>query len=229
MSELTTNLHLELQKTSKMFSRWADVQIDKLETADANFNRLMEESKCTLDALKQNELYLETIRDQHNSLKLRQQDEIAYYHQEMEKINQQISILKPQLQKLDDEEKLAAIQRINVENEKRILLQLKERKYNDLTRGISFYKYLGLEFQKAEGDCMKFIFTQIDSSNHSRVFYFTIYVDNNDQYQFVNSNPPLDLSYCQSCIQLLNENNNISRFVINMRNAFKSGVARSQF
>lgn len=221
MSDLTSNLHLELQKTSQSFSRWADYQCDKLESADQNFERQMEECKSTIVALKENEVHLENCRETMIETKQRQLEEISFYKDETERLRQQLLQLEPQLHKLSEEENLAQIHRSNVENESQNIIKMKQRKYNDLTKGISLYKYLGLEFQKADGDCMRFIFTQIDESNPQRQYYFTIFVDDQDSYQFVNSNPPLDKSICSQYIQKLNVDSNIARFVANMRRAFK--------
>ena len=99
-----------------------------------------------------------------------------------------------------------------------------ERTLNDLTHGIRLYSSLGLEFQKADGDCMKFVFTQISLEDTSKQYYFTMFVDENDVYQLVDSRPILPRALCSMHLKRLNEDNNIGRFVVSMRKAFKNIV-----
>jgi uncharacterized pyridoxamine 5'-phosphate oxidase family protein len=70
------------------------------------------------------------------------------------------------------------------------------------------------------GDCMKFGFTQIDRDDPSHECFFIIFVDNNNCYQLVETIPSLPKSSTDSYLTSLNENNNISAFVVNMRKAF---------
>lgn len=95
-----------------------------------------------------------------------------------------------------------------------------EKALNDLTHGIKLYMALGLEFQKADGDNMKFIFTNIDPKDATKQFYFLMFVDGNDQFQLVETFPNLDATYCMKHLQILNTDNNVGKFVANIRSAF---------
>ena len=85
------------------------------------------------------------------------------------------------------------------------LTLLKQTEAKELTRGIVFYKRLGLDFRRVGGqsygfsfvwhlkfcshydarsdDRLRLIFTQIDASAPEREFCFTIKVDQSDKYQ----------------------------------------------
>ena len=112
-----------------------------------------------------------------------------------------------------------------------------ERSLDDLTHGIKMYMALGLEFQKCDGECMKFIFTNIDAKDPSRKFYFLMYVDGDDKYRLGKGNkgendnendlevaptsPLLDKSVTDKVLSVLNKTNDIGKFVVSMRKAFQ--------
>ncbi len=67
---------------------------------------------------------------------------------------------------------------------------------------------------------MKFIFTQIDPRDPTRQFFFLMYVDSNDRFQLVESNPVLDNAYTMKHLEVLNMDNNVGKFVAKMRKAY---------
>ena len=73
---------------------------------------------------------------------------------------------------------------------------------------------------------MKFIFRQIDPKQHSRQFSFTIFVDSDDLYNLVETAPILDCIFCVNIVQMLNQDNDIGKFVFRMRQAFIKYVSR---
>lgn len=83
------------------------------------------------------------------------------------------------------------------------------------------YTSLGLEFQKAEGDCMKFIFTQIREEDPNQKFYFIMFVDTNNLYQLVETYPELNKKQCSEHLKALNNDNDIGRFVLQIRKMFQ--------
>ena len=57
---------------------------------------------------------------------------------------------------------------------------------NDLTYGIiAFKKRLGLDFQRLGANRLQLNFTNVDQNNHSRVFSFSIHVDETDKYNII--------------------------------------------
>ena len=219
---LTSNLRLELEKTNQAFNRWADNQVDGLDLNGAKFNQKMEECECTIVALKENERQLEDARDLNDSTKNRQNTEYEHYAAQVDRFKQQKKVFEQQLRKLDEEE-MRENGRLDISRaENEVLRKKMEQTLNDLTHGIKFYAGLGLEFQKAEGDCMKFIFTQVDPKDPLRSFYFLMYVDSNDMYQLVESFPVVDPLYLKKTVDCLNFDNDIGKFVVNMRRYFRS-------
>ena len=221
---LTSNLRMELEKTNQLFNRWVESQADWLDSNGSNFSQKMEECECTILSLKQNEHQLEETRDLNNSIKSRQRTEHDHYKSQVERFREQKKNFEKQLRKLEEEDSKETSRLELIRNENEILRKKMEQNLNDLTHGIRLYASLGLEFQKTEGDRMKFIFTQIDSSVPSRQFYFVMYVDTADTYQLVESYPTVDATFLQSVVDALNLDNDIGKFVVNMRRYFKSLV-----
>ena len=94
----------------------------------------------------------------------------------------------------------------------------------DLQHGMQNFSHLGLHFEKADGECMKFVFTQIDPSEPQREFYFLLLVDERNMYRLSGApHPPLPLP-CLTMSSLyldnLNRDNNIGLFVFLMRSMF---------
>lgn len=221
---LTSNLRMELEKTNQAFNRWAENQADGLDLSGAKFSQKMEECECTIIALKDNERQLEDARDLNDSTKNRQNTEYEHYIAQVERFKQQKKIFEQQLSKLEEEEmkEVGRLETSRAEND--VLRKKMEQTLNDLTHGIKLYAALGLEFQKAEGDCMKFIFTQVDPNDPSRPFYFMMFVDGNDMYQLVESCPVVDPIYLKRNVDCLNTDNDIGKFVVKMRRYFRSSL-----
>ena len=145
--------------------------------------------------------------------------------------------MKTEIAHIDEEERIAMakLQVIREEHEK--ARTKAERSLDDLTHGVKMYMALGLEFQKCDGECMKFIFTNIDPKDPSRKFYFLMYVDGDDKYQLgkgkkdenidgndldiAPTSPLLDKSVTDKALHTLNKSNDIGKFVVSMRKAFQ--------
>jgi hypothetical protein len=218
---LTSNLLLEINKSAQEFFRWSDQQMDKIEASDGNFDQHLEEYENTLNQYKENEQQLETLKQQQLLIKQEQSHEIHLLEKELILYQQTIQENIFRLNELENE-------KINEKNRLESLLQLqkeiyqtREKRLNDLTKGIRLYNFLGLEFEKAENDCMKFSFKQIDSKDPMRVFQFLLLVDQHDRYCLIESIPRLDDVLTHAIINQLNQDNNISYFVVNMRRAFQ--------
>lgn len=217
---LTSNLRLELEKTNVAFVRWAEKQQDWLGSTETHFANQMEECDCTIQALHENDRQLEEVRQQNVEIKEQQRAEIEHYLMQTERLRQQKKTLEQQLRKSEEDEakEMSRVEAARVEHDD--VRDKMERSLNDLTHGVRMYAALGLEFHKAEGECMKFVFTQLDPTNPSKQFYFLMFVDADDRYQLVETNPVVPAHICQQHIKTLNMDNNIGRFVVNMRKAF---------
>lgn len=235
---ITSNLRLELDAANQAVRNWAERQKEDLEASTNKYDQTIEEYQCTLNALKQNESQLEELRSRNDLMKSRQAEEIQTRIQQIDAQKELKLTMKTEIAHIDEDERtaMAKLQTVREEHDK--ARAKAERSLDDLTHGIKMYMALGLEFQKCDGECMKFIFTNIDAKDPSRKFYFLMYVDSNDKYQLgkgntkdenVNGNdldvaptsPLLDKSVTDKVLHILNKSNDIGTFVVSMRKAFQ--------
>jgi hypothetical protein len=219
---LTTNLRMELERTNAAFNRWAERTEDELNASSSLFTQNMEECEHTILALQENNKQLEEVRFVNMEIKAQQKAEFESCVQQTANLKDKRDLLNNELRKYEAEEAIEAARLEKVRQMHDTLRDKMERTLNDLTHGVRLYSSLGLEFQKAEGECMKFIFTQISVDNPSKPFWFTMFVDDNELYQLVETRPVLAKAVCTMHVKRLNEDNNIRRFVVSMRKAFKS-------
>ena len=218
---LTGKLRLELEKTNAAFAKWADYQRDRLHASESAYDVAIDECRYTLSALRDNEAQLEGLRGRNESIKLQQAEEVRKVAEELAELRIKRDALLPELQFVTEEEQqqTKSLEAIHAELES--MRKRMERSLNELTHGLHLYANLGLEFQKAEGDCMKFIFTHIDRARPTKEFFFLLFVDSDDKYQLVKTSPVLDHGYCNKLLDQFNRDNDIGRFVLQMRNTFK--------
>lgn len=169
---LTSNLILEINKSAQEFFRWTDNKINNLESSDLNFEQNLEECENSLIIIKEKEQQLENHRIQQNDIKEEQIEEIKIIEKEVKQyqiiVNENNNKLKDlEIEKLQESTRLENLLKLQKEAQK-----IREKRLNDLTRGIRLYKFLGLEFEKAENDCMRFTFTQVDPSDPLKPFQF---------------------------------------------------------
>eukprot|EP00942_MAST-04A_sp_MAST-4A-sp1_P014863 g14863.t1 len=92
---------------------------------------------------------------------------------------------------------------------------------NDLTYGIiAFKKRLGLNFQRLGANRLQLNFTNVDQNNHSRVFSFSIHVDETDKYNIISCTPEVEGT--EQLLTALNASNDFSAFVRGMRVKFRA-------
>lgn len=221
---LTTNLKLELEKTNQQFLRWANDHKEWLNRTQEEYDVSLEELECTIQALQRTNIELESSKEHQLEIKSQQQSELYQAKAYQEDLKAQLNSVEKQFHTLQIEE-VEVNQRLNalkLENER--LKQQMEHKLHDLTYGIQHFLHLGLEFQKASNDCMKFNFINIDPSLPSRVFSFIIFVDDKNLYQLVETLPQLDRDECLAALTELNKTNNIAKFVVTIRKLFVAYV-----
>lgn len=217
---LTTNLRIELEKTNHVFQKWTSDYNNWLGKQEQDYARAMEEVDATLQALRTTDQQLEESRALNDAIKQQQRKEIQQAHQQVEGYQRQLASLQQQLVHYQEEEIQSQEKLETLRQEHELLRQKVEHNLQDLTQGVTLYSKLGLEFQKADGDSMKFIFTQIDQANPQRQFYFVMFVDDRNIYQLVETSPALPSSQVSQLLQTLNETNDISAFVYRMRCLF---------
>jgi Chromosome segregation protein Spc25 len=126
----------------------------------------------------------------------------------------------------------------------------KDMTVQDLTRGILNYKYLGLDFQKAEPDRLRcvisnwticflprfsfvlpskivlfsnvcsFTFTQLDPNHPDHEYSFCLAATEDDLYSVVDCQPAQSQAVLDDLIVPLNETNDMMAFVRSMRHMF---------
>lgn len=224
VDSLTTNLRLELEKANQSFNRWTESKHDCIGNSSANYDRMMEEFDTTIRALKERDYELEASRPMQEKIRKQQQQEIEQLLSKEQLMKQRLGVLYQQLRNCEESEEKERVMLENARAENEEVRRKMEQSLNDLTYGIRHFTSLGLEFQKAEGDCMKFIFTQIDPSDTNRPFYFIMYVDASNLYQVVETNPAIEPGVIHTLTQELNAGNDISLFVLKIRKIFRKMV-----
>eukprot|EP01094_Clydonella_sp_ATCC50884_P009589 TRINITY_DN19126_c0_g1_i2.p1 TRINITY_DN19126_c0_g1~~TRINITY_DN19126_c0_g1_i2.p1 ORF type:complete len:133 (+),score=40.57 TRINITY_DN19126_c0_g1_i2:299-697(+) len=99
--------------------------------------------------------------------------------------------------------------------------RIREAHIQEVEKSIEHYgSRLGLCFSRAQ-NCLRFMFTLIDSANPDREFSFNLRVDAaTNSYELLQCEPALEKS--ANLLEQLNEDNNLSRFVCLMRKEFKN-------
>lgn len=222
------NLKLQLEKTNAQFTRWANSEKTWLESNDSNYRQKIEEFHVTINALKETEYELDSSKSMYDAIKKQQQMEIEQCTAQNNLLLKQKEVLEQQLRRCEEDENREVQRLEDARGEHEALRRKMEQALNDLIYGMRHYIALGLEFQKADGDCIKFTFTQIQESDPNRKFSFVMYVDAHNQYQLVETLPALDRVQCLEHVNKLNITNDIGRFVVSMRKLFKSYVAQTE-
>lgn len=230
---LTDNLRLELQTTVAAVNRWAEKQCDALDFHKLTFDKSVEEFECTVTALNETNNELENLRPEQTQIKQRQAAEISNIKTETQNISTNNVKLGADMTKLRQEEadlkallqeKTAEFEHLRVEA---------ERATNDRKFGLSkFAGGLGLKFEKAKHDSIKFIFNNIVANNAAMECYFVIRVDDADIYQLMEVFPSLPAAHAYSTTQCdteylvaqLNQDNDIGKFTVLMRKMFKNNL-----
>jgi hypothetical protein len=146
---------------------------------------------------------------------------------EIDQLHEQSSDLPKRLHEIREREDQirAEVQRLEAEVEASV--DKNEQDNSDLTQGvIAFKNRLGLDFQRIGQDQLKLNMTNIDRNDPDRIFSFAVQIDPNDHYHVILCEP--QLPNVDELVGVLNANNDFSKFVRSMRQAFCTlpGVAR---
>lgn len=224
---ISSNLLTELEKTNHLFSRWATEQVDWIESTDQSYERSMEESQCTTTALEDTIAQLEALREEQAQIKAEQVRDVQLYEDHIKRLVGLKKSLELKKDELDIEERTEQAKVAEVLEMNAKLRAERETQINELAKGVRMYRMLGLDFQKADRNIMRFIFTQIDRNEPSREFIFQMFVDDSDQYRLVDTFPSLAENVAQNLIAKLNEDNDIGKFVCDMRKLFVAASSSS--
>ena len=225
---LTANLRMEIDQTRTAFDRWAEQSVDDLDSSKVMFSEQREIYERTIEALRKNGLELEEARGKNNEEKLKQKAEIEHYIEETERLKNQVKSWESNVEKFAIEEESEGMKLQKVREAHDHHRALKEKKLNDLTYGIKLYEALGMKMEKLEsgGDNddhpLRFVFTQLLEEDPSKQFSFILKVGHDDEYKVLETSPTLAPTVVSMYVNMLNKDNHIGRFVVNMRKAFKA-------
>lgn len=177
----------------------------------------------TLQALVETDRQLEASRPINDAIKATQKKEIDQYLSHTEHLHRTVRTLEQTLTDRCLEEERALSAHKEAKHEHDVKKSKLEQALKDLTHGTKFYAQLGLDFQKAEGDRMKFVFSQIHPYK-TIACHFLLFVDHNNLYQLVETVPALDANQLAQLCARLNETNDIAVFVFQMRRLFQQFV-----
>jgi len=144
--------------------------------------------------------------------------------EQIEKLDKERSKRQKDLEAMRKEEADYQLRAADVRDMKAKVEEAKKTTVDDLTRGIVNYKYLGLDFEKAEGNKLRFTFTQLDAGEPSRTFFFQLKVNDDEVYEVDNCQPAIPTSTLMRMTDGLNQTDDLSAFVRGMRNAFSDLV-----
>lgn len=128
---------------------------------------------------------------------------------------------------LSEAEKEEDFYRIKAEEAREAKLRVEEAKQTtveDLSLGVLKYKKLGLNFEKVADNTLRFIFTMLDPKNPKRKFSCVLSASDDEMYELLECNPPLQENRTAFHLRHLNETSDISFFVRSMRREFKAAI-----
>jgi hypothetical protein len=103
----------------------------------------------------------------------------------------------------------------------------KETAMGDLERVILNYKNLGLEFEKAQGEMLRFAFTQLDEKDPNKRFSFCLFINQDDAHEVQACDPPLDPAVLAMLVKFADDEEMLF-FVRGMRRAFLDTLKKEE-
>jgi len=235
----TCNLIQKLEDSRRHIDRWVEREKGRADDMEAQFQRTLARQKHNTDRLKTDLLTIELelgAKLNENNKEVSPSSSlppsgIAKRRQVLEKQEQSmledINKLKGKVRDerqnvlgLENEETQAKSRALEVRELKDKAEESKKTTLDDLTRGIVNYKYLGLDFEKAENERLRFSFTQIDEQDPNRQFSFLLYANDFDNYEVEGCTPPIRGKELRSLTDRLNQTDDLASFVRNIRKAF---------
>mmetsp|Transcript_1021 Transcript_1021/g.1092 ORF Transcript_1021/g.1092 Transcript_1021/m.1092 type:complete len:234 (+) Transcript_1021:282-983(+) len=222
-NEVFEDLKEYLSQVRNTVLEWKEKEEKETENARTQFLGQSEKAAEKISELKKEEKEFKSV-EKINQLRLeKEQREIDVLTEKLKSVEIEEQKVEPLVQNAS-KRKDDMIKSIEEQNQEiKALKKKQEYEMQQLTRGMKLYKMLGLSFEKVSEDWLKLSFTHIDPNDHSREFYFVVFLDRNDVYHIQEVNPVI--GNVQPLINELNETNNFSLFVRRMRKRFKELVA----
>jgi len=238
----TLTLLETIEASKAKMDRWVDIQKAKIDEEEATYNRTLEKEQKEIDDLaskimraqfesgsrirpEEDENQTENLLNRKAMLEI-EQTNLAF---KIDSLKMECKNRKKRVEEISLEEKK---QRLRAE-EARILRErvqdAKKTTVDDLTRGIVYYKHLGLDFKKTDGENeLQFMFTQLDPKDPTREFSFVLKVDKHDKYEVYDCKPSVDASTLLDVEERLNQEDDYVYLARTMRQAFAETVAPLQ-
>jgi hypothetical protein len=222
-------LMLQTNATRAAFDGWVLDATGTLDGIEATHRAAMSEAKADLESKRKQVADAENkagsfvgIRKSHEAAVAAERSALASLENLLHVLPEKDAALRTKVSA--EAEAVAALQYEN--SRKRLDM---EHQINELTRGIVMYKFLGLEFHRADDDRLLIRFTHLDPADWEREFLFHVALQCDDEYHVDGCSPQIDESILKSLLARLNAANEVDAmefpgFVVEMRRVFKSMV-----
>jgi hypothetical protein len=200
--------------------RWADGMKENINSVEAQHVEVMRECRDAVPPLEAEKLAIEQSSATASKELAEQDSECAAIAAEAAALKAQLTALPAELDtltRLESEAKAA------LESERSALTDAEAQgahESRELTKGVVFYKKLGLEFHRMGDDRLKLIFTMVDAASPEREFSFDVYVNGEDVYEVEQCEPAVPT--LPELLAKVNADNDFSAFVRAMRQQFKA-------
>jgi len=146
----------------------------------------------------------------------------------------QLEIMKLEIERENREKRVKDVsleeskQRIRAGDAAALKKRVEESKnttIDDLTQGVVNYKKMGMDFQRTGHGELRFTFDHVDPNDPSRLFTFTLFLNDEDNYDVSYCNPKIDSKDIAKILEETNASSdaeNMSILARLMRRAFKS-------
>lgn len=219
---ISSDINRDCAHARSEVDRWAGAMKENICSVEEQHVQVMRECRDAVPPLEAEKLAIE--RSSATASK-----ELAEQDAECAAVAAEHAALKAQLAALPVEqsalERLEAEATASLEAERNALAAAEaqeEHESRELTKGVVFYKKLGLDFHRMGDDRLKLTFTQIDAASPEREFAFAVHVDDSDVYQVEQCEPAV--AVMPELLAALNASNDFSAFVRGMRQQFKAVV-----
>eukprot|EP01138_Halocafeteria_seosinensis_P005314 gb/GECG01005433.1/.p1 GENE.gb/GECG01005433.1/~~gb/GECG01005433.1/.p1 ORF type:complete len:252 (+),score=52.92 gb/GECG01005433.1/:1-756(+) len=217
-----------LDKAKQELESFVTFEMDHLQQIVGQHEEELQNLEQQLDELR-NEEESATSRAEELKRKVRhEQDIISRKQNELNSLKAEAA--KAPAEASSAKDNAAAMESQLREAEEELQSQRKSSEYalQELTKGVSFYKRLGLTFDREENERLRIKFTQIDPAAPQKEFSFAVHVSDDDQYEVTACNPSSlgENPSVDELVYQLNQTNNFSKFIREMRKKFKQLVGQ---
>lgn len=222
--QLARSIAQDITETQARLDKWLENSRADLEGLEMRHEKALAEMVAERATLLARQAELKGKTDEGTRISEQRQETLKAIEAEIARLKEKEADLPQELQLARAREK--ELQEI-LASKRAALSELSSRQgdyINDLTRGVVMYKHLGLDFERADDNKLRLIFTQLDATNPSREYFFSVHIDEADRYRVEECDPTLDTAMVDGLVAELNQANDFAVFVKKMRRAFKATI-----